>query len=139
MSNWYDHYHEAWYDNLQGNWELPGAGKRSTITMRHILHLLDDSRLKRLSLRDIAWKGKHFFPYQCGEECFCCGGQRYTTADTSYPGIVLHNAPNPYANDYRMIDGKHRMMKLLLSGVTSSLFYVIEYDEVKDYVRRLDI
>ena len=58
----------------------------------------------------------------------------YHTADISYPGIVLKNAFNPFNNKYRMADGKHRIMKLLNQGETSSQYYVLDYDEVKDYI-----
>ena len=33
-----------------------------------------------------------------------------------------------------MVDGRHRIMKLLNQGETSSQYYVLDYDEVKDYI-----
>ena len=151
---WYEgHAHIGKCDNVEGNWEFPRSdGKLGFITkifIEDILHLLIDSRLKMIDLCDIAWKGKHYFPHHTGPNCYCCKGNpddydfkikkakhtKYKSADPSYPGIVLENAPNPYDSKYRMIDGRHRLMKLLHStNVTSSLHYVLDYDEIKKYI-----
>ena len=136
---WYKgHAHVAKCDKVEGNWGFPRSdgkfGFISKIFIQDILHLLVDSRLKTIDLCDIAWKGKHFFPHYTGDYCYCCNGSFYKDIDLSYPGIVLENAPNPYDSKYRMIDGRHRIMKLLNSGVTSSQYYVINYDEIKEYI-----
>ena len=136
---WYTgHAHVAKCDMCEGNWEFPRSdgkiGFISTIFIEDIIHLL--TSLKTIDLCDIAWKGKHFFPNFTGDNCYCCKtNPKYHSADPSYPGIVLKNAPNPYDSKYRMIDGRHRIMKLLNSGVTSSQYYVIDYDEIKKYIR----
>ena len=140
--SWYEgHAHVAGCNPNEGNWEFPKSdgslGFASEIFIEDILHLLTDSRLKTLNLCDIAWKGKHLFPYYTGDNCYCCTNYlygKYSTADPAYPGIVIENAPNPYDNKYRMIDGRHRIMKLLHSGVTSSQYYVLDYDEIKKYI-----
>ena len=84
--------------------------------------------------KDIAWKGKQNFPYQSGDKCSCCGGSRYINCDTKYPPIIASNAPNPFNNKYRMIDGRHRIQKLLFNGLTESLFYVFDFDELRPYI-----
>ena len=134
-------YHVSRHDNLWGNWEFPRSdGKlhyECRLYLRDILHLLTDSRLETIDLCDIAWKGKHHHPHNTGANCFCCPPTRpskYHAADPSYPGIVLKNAVNPFDNKYRMVDGRHRIMKLLNQGETSSQYYVLDYDEVKDYI-----
>ena len=138
---WYKgHAHIAMCNKYEGNWEFPRSdgkiGFISEIFIEDIIHLLTSSRLKTIDLCDIAWKGKHFFPNLTGYNCYCCKTYpKYHSADPSYPGIILKNAPNPYDSKYRMIDGRHRIMKLLYSGVTSSQFYVIDYDEIKKYIR----
>ena len=136
-----DHYHVCRYDTLWGNWELPRLDDKLNcecrLYIRDILHLLTDSRLETIDLCDIAWKGKQHHPHNTGANCFCCSPtkeSRYHTADISYPGIVLKNAFNPFNNKYRMVDGRHRIMKLLNQGETSSQYYVLDYDEVKDYI-----
>jgi hypothetical protein len=139
---WYkNHAHLAKFNKREGNWEFPRSdgkiGFACVIRIEHIHHLLIDSRLKMIDLCDIAWKGKHLFPHYTGDNCYCCKGEsdpKNKNADPSYPGIILENAPNPYDNKYRMIDGRHRIMKLLHSGVTSSQYYVLDYDEIKKFI-----
>ena len=133
-------YHLCRYDHMWGNWELPRSdgklGHESRLYLRDILHLLTDSRLETIDLCDIAWNGKHHYPYNSGPNCLCCPPDKptkYHTADPSCPGILLKNAPNPYNNKYRMVDGRHRIMKLLNQGKTSSQYYVLDFDEVKEY------
>ena len=131
--------HHAFFDSVVGNWELPEFGKYSLISMKNISHLLKENKLKEVDFKDIAWRGKHFFPNLSGDNCWCCGGKRYAGCDIKYPGILIDNVSNPYDNRYRMIDGKHRLQKMLLSGMTKSLFYVLEYDDVKNYVHKGDL
>ena len=138
---WYTgHAHIAMCNKYEGNWEFPRSdgkiGFISEIFIEDIIHLLTSSRLKTIDLCDIAWKGKHFFPNLTGYNCYCCKTYpKYHSADPSYPGIILKNAPNPYDSKYRMIDGRHRLMKLLHStNVKSSLHYVFDYDEIKKYI-----
>ena len=50
-----------------------------------------------------------------------------------YPLIIAENAPNPFNDKYRMIDGRHRIQKLLLNGYTESLCYVFDYVKLKPF------
>ena len=52
-------------------------------------------------------------------------------ATTAPPGIVAFSAPNPYNNKYRMIDGKHRMHKLVSENVKESEFYVLDFNQLR--------
>ena len=133
---WYEHHHHVCrYDKLYGNWQLPRSDGRLDLEYRlyiqDILHLLTDSRLETIDLCDIAWLGKHHHPYNPSSEW---SNRKYQNADPAYPGIILKNAPNPYNNKYRMVDGRHRIMKLLNQGETSSQFYVLDYNDVKQYI-----
>ena len=47
----------------------------------------------------------------------------------------MKDAPNPYGNPYTLIDGAHRMVKLLNFGVDESWFYVLYWDEVREYLK----
>ena len=125
-------YHKA-TANEDGNWEIDGR-EFCLIDLKEVAKLLKDDRLDTVQLKDIAWKGKQNFPYQSGNECSCCGGSRYINCDTKYPPIIAYNAPNPFNNKYRMIDGRHRIQKLLLNGLTESLFYVFDFDELRPYI-----
>lgn len=89
------------------------------------------SYTKTVKFSDIAWKGKDFPETQRKNNCVCCGGERYRSCDTSFPGILLHNGPNPMGLPYRMMDGKHRVEKMLDDGLHESTFYIIKYDTFK--------
>ena len=63
--------------------------------------------------------------------------ERYQTCNIRVPGIVALDAINPYNKKYRMIDGSHRMAKMLLeTKIRESLFYVITKEEL--YSRVID-
>jgi len=139
--DWWNHYkdgrkshqyHKA-TANEDGNWEIDGR-EFCLIDLKEVAKLLKDDRLDTVQLKDIAWKGKQNFPYQSGNECSCCRGSRYVNCDTKYPPIIAYNAPNPFNNKYRMIDGRHRIQKLLFNGLTESLFYVFDFDELRPYI-----
>ena len=83
-----------------------------------------------IPLKEIAWRGKHNFPYFTEE----LQTERYKNCNTKYPGIISYNAPNPYDNKYRMIDGRHRIIKLLREGVTESLYYTLNFNDIKHLI-----
>ena len=119
---WYHSYHKA-SNRSGGNWCITEDLKKvHYLFMEDILHLLTEERLKSVPLKSIGWKDKHIFPAPWS-------GKRYDEADIKYPGIIT-TGPNPYDNEYRMVDGRRRIHKLLSNGVTESNFYVIEWEEL---------
>ncbi len=129
--------HVARYTVELGNWEWlkpnEELGTLHYIYMRDVCDLLTNNKIQTVELHDIAWKGKHHHPHNTGENCYCCKetpALRYVHADITLPAIIIEGAPNPYGNRYRMIDGKHRIMKMLNMGIKSSQFYVLDCDEV---------
>ena len=100
-----------------------------TITEKKFIDKMINPRLATLS--EIAWRGKHHFPYNVGKNCVCCQGQAYLKCDPSIPGIIAYNCPNPYNNKYRMLDGRHRLMRHLFEGKTESKFYVFDFNLLK--------
>ena len=119
------------YTPFNGNWEFEG-NKFKVLDLEFIVkNMLSDDKLKTIKLKEIAWRSKHHFPHNVGENCACCGGVAYKNCDPSVPGIIAYNCPNPYDNKYRMLDGRHRMMRLLFEGKTESKFYVIDFNKIK--------
>ena len=119
---WYHSYHKA-SNRSGGNWCITEDLKKvHYLFMEDILHLLTEERLKSVPLKSIGWKDKHIFPAPWS-------GKRYDEADIKYPGIIT-TGPNPYDNEYRMVDGRRRIHKLLSNGVIESNFYVIEWEEL---------
>ena len=128
MNRW----HVASKTEMDGDWRLEGK-ERCTIELKDLL--LSDDKLKVVLLDEIAWKGKNHFPEKSGDNCYCCGGKKYMNCDVKYPLIIAENAPNPFNDKYRMIDGRHRMQKLLLNGHTEGLCYVFDYSEIKNFIK----
>jgi len=114
-----------------GNWEYNNQ-KNSVLDMSTIYdNMLTDDRLKIIKLKEIAWRGKHHFPYNSGKDCTCCKGEYYFSCDPSKPGVIAYNCPNPYDNKYRMLDGRHRIMRHLFEGKTEAEYYVFDFNEIK--------
>ena len=60
--------------------------------------------------------------------------ERLRNADTRYPCLVLEGAENPSKRKYRMIDGKHRVHKLVARGVNKVRCFVLKPEDVSPYV-----
>ena len=118
---WYNKTHSAIID-WEADWTI--TDEPAYLFMEDILHLLTDDRLETVLLSDIAWKGKHNLSLIKKD-------LRYRHADPYIPGIVAFNAPNPYNDKYRMIDGKHRIHKLVSESVKESEFYVLDFNQLR--------
>ena len=109
-----------------GDWTVNGVS--TIIHLLDIQHLLTEDKLQEVSFDEIAFKGKHFTNLR-GPMCLCCDGARYYSAQIKFPGIIVEGMENPYGSRYRMIDGKHRIEKMIDSGKTSSVFYVLQLSD----------
>jgi len=112
-----------------GDWRIDKYrnGDQFLVRLDSYIPFLEEQNLNTIPFEQIAWKGKNFHWSRRGKYCCCCGGERYYKCDPSIPGIILKGAPNPYNLPYRMVDGKHRIEKLITKNVTESTFYVIDY------------
>ena len=123
------------YSDLDGNWEFENY-KLKTLDLTYIYdNMLTNDRLQTIKHNEIAWRYKHHFPYNVGQNCPCCKGEAYVNCDPSIPGIIAFNCSNPYDNKYRMLDGRHRIMRLLFEGKSESKFYVFDFNEIKKFIR----
>ena len=114
-----------------GDWRISEIPR--DLHLYDIIHLLNSTELVQHS--EIGWKGMHLPSDFSTIHCLCCNGQRYENCDIAYPGILVKNAPNPYNKKYRMIDGKHRMAKMRKMGITQSKFYVLDFDQITDFIK----
>jgi len=121
--------HRISYIPGDGNWNI-GDNELKILNLNNLVPFLIKDNLKTIPLKEIAWRGKHNFPYFTEE----LQTERYKNCNTKYPGIILYNAPNPYDNKYRMIDGRHRIIKLLREGVTESLYYTLNFNDIKHLI-----
>lgn len=60
-------------------------------------------------------------------------GTRFAVANTSYPGIVVQD------QTYRLIDGRHRVKKLMRAGETGGLFYVLTAEDIKPFLEPMSV
>ena len=129
-------YHHPWYKKTAyevrsfGDWgfrkEFPFSAV--DIPIESCLPYLTDENLITVQFEDIAWKGKHLYPHHSFDNCPCCFGARKDPE--LYPGIIS-DISNPYNDKYRMLDGKHRMAKMISMGLTESQFYFIPFSVLK--------
>ena len=121
------------YTTFSGNWTIDG--KYKILDMEYITdNMPSEDRIKIIKHKEIAWRNKHHFPYGSGDNCPCCNGKKFRECDPNIPGIISYNCPNPYDNKYRMLDGRHRIMRLLFEGKTESKFYVFDFNEIKHFI-----
>jgi hypothetical protein len=140
---WPNQYKSFFNGNVTGDWRIKDTsleflynqGAILFLCIADILHLLTDERLKTISLDDIAWKSKNFDISKRGKNCHCCNGKKYETCDIKFPTIVVKNISNPMNSKYRLIDGRHRSEKLLSQGYTETKCYVLQFDDIKKYLK----
>ncbi len=61
-------------------------------------------------------------------------GRRYRRADPRFPGILIDGGENPDGLRYRLIDGKHRMHKMLERRLEEAPFLVVSVAEVTPFI-----
>ena len=118
--------------SVYGDWRL--SPQESKLYLKHIEHLLTDDRLQDVLFDDIAWKGMHLPIEQRRDKCICCNGVRYFRCDINYPPILCIHTPNPFNKKYRLLDGKHRIEKMLAQHKIKSRFYVLEYTDIEQFL-----
>lgn len=62
-------------------------------------------------------------------------GSRYINAEISLPGIVVKGMENPHYKPYRMIDGRHRILKSLNNNIMDVKVYVLERDQALKFIK----
>ena len=126
-------YHSAKFSKWNGDWRIDGNQYRLCID--DIQHLLSDDKKQTVKLDEICWKGWNLGKGKIGPNCICCNGNRYKSQHLSYdPPVIITNMGNPANRKYRMVDGKHRMHRLVLNDSIEGVFYVLDYSEIKQYM-----
>jgi len=60
---------------------------------------------------------------------------RYLNADISLPVLLCTGTSTPNDRTYRMLDGRHRLLKAISHGHSSILAYVVSKQDVMKFVR----
>mgnify|MGYP003147466224 FL=1 len=117
-------YHDCFNDHM-GDWSINDRNIR--VPLQKVIELLDGREPEQVEFENIAWKGMDI---SNNDVRYVVLDERYYTCDISYPGILVRGGLNPKKLKYRMIDGAHRMRKMLNeTSKTSSLFFVLTNDE----------
>ena len=124
--------HSCTIDPTYGDWRLHSDDINRIIDKSKLTDFLVTGNLKTVPFDSIAFK-QNPDSTKRGVNCSCCGGDRYTSCNTSIPGILSENCPNTFGKTYRMLDGKHRIQKLIDEGKTEGKFFVIQYDDIKEH------
>lgn len=67
-------------------------------------------------------------------DSICNDSIRYLRADTNKPVILAKNMENPDMKKYRMIDGRHRLKKILTNGENIIKAYILDRDEILKFI-----
>ena len=114
-----------------GDWRI-NEKNNMKLDLKYLRYLLTEDKLKKISHKEICWKGMD--DVNAEQQ-----GKRYKECDIEFPCILLINAPNPKNMKYRMIDGKHRMAKMKKQNINKSSFFVLEYDDVINFVEERNV
>ena len=126
-------YHVAKKGDIYGDWRFPNQKEEKIhLSMSSIKYLLKENRIEELEIKDIAYKGFNLSKDLTGNNCCCCNGERYINCNIKFPPIVI-TGYNKFNKKYRLIDGKHRVMKLLSKNIHKSKFYVLDYKDIKNH------
>jgi hypothetical protein len=66
-----------------------------------------------------------------------CKDVRYKAADLMLPALVVKGMENPLGKPYRLIDGRHRLLKAFHSGVPSLLAHTLTREDALKFIRIL--
>lgn len=103
----FDHYGD-WRINLNN----------CILNLENVREYLTNDKLRLVSFKDIAWKGKNMDPRLISK-------RRYDECNIEFPGIITEYQ-NPYNCKYRMVDGLHRIAKMVNMGMKRTYFYIID-------------
>ena len=125
---------------IYGDWRMLNHDN-SFLQTNNLIHLLTDKNLKIINFEDIAYRSSNLPVNQTHEYCRCCGGRRYNQLkkySIIYPPILLKGKKyNNFNKEYRLLDGKHRMMRLSKMKKNKYFFFVLSYNDIKQYIEKI--
>ena len=114
---------------MDGEWCLEGC-REMYLDIGSIINLIEfrDATPISLDIDEIAHKEL---------DSIDTGSNRYIAANTRFPGIVVEGMQNPYNKKYRLIDGRHRLLKTINEGKTKMNVYVLLESDVMQFCNYL--
>jgi len=114
---------------LKDEWAIEGVGE-GIIDTRLLWDLVKYKQLilQHLSIDKISHKPLDTIDIR---------GPRYKLADTRFPLLVVEGMANPHNKPYRLIDGRHRLLKHIEGNLLQVPCYILLVDQVLPHVRPL--
>tara|TARA_B100002019_G_scaffold111530_1_gene95927 strand:+ start:1257 stop:1604 length:348 start_codon:yes stop_codon:yes gene_type:complete len=100
------------YHKCFGKWSIDGNDK-----LLLVKDLYPKCVLRKINFEDISYKRN------------IKQGIRYEEADYRYPCLVTEGIKNPDCLRYRLIDGRHRIQKMIDHGFLNGIFFVIPKED----------
>ena len=128
-------YHTFWYRTYgvptrQDDWRLTYKQKVQVgVWIRDLIPLCKD--ILEIPLDQIAYVSMHLSYDEFYEDKL---PNEKRVVDLSYPGIVVPKLRNYLNLPYVLIDGRHRITKMKIKGMTSSKFYVISKQDLYKHI-----
>jgi len=136
MKEWYDKTHSIRLDPVYGDWRLLDiTNKDVRVKIKDLIPLISSQKL--VDFGEISFKGRDLPMTMRRMKCVCCDGEYYKNSNIRYPCILVENCPNPHKLKYRMVDGKHRIERMISLGKTEEIFNIITYPTFKEIIKTL--
>lgn len=110
---------------LTGEWTTRRIGDKA-IDVESVIEYINENNVQpiQMSLLNIA----------CRDLDVDTKSNRYKMASTSYPLIVVSRLPNPLNRPYTLIDGRHRLHKILEQGKTDAKVYALKGTDIEEFI-----
>lgn len=112
---------------MTGEWKIPGSPDMMIDCCEVIQYInFKNIKSKEIDINEISHK-----PLDCIDQ----EDSRYILANINFPGIVVNGMHNPHNKQYRMIDGRHRLLKTINIGKKTFCTYVLDPIEIKKFYK----
>lgn len=112
---------------MTGDWKLPGSPDMM-IDSCEVIQYINFKKIKPqyIDIKDISHKPLKTIDQE---------NSRYILANINFPGIVVNGMHNPHNKQYRMIDGRHRLLKTINNGSEEFYTFVLNPVEIKKFYK----
>ena len=114
---------------MTGDWQLQGKPEM-VIEIPKVIQLINYRKLEPVELDIDCIAYKELDSIDTKEA-------RYIVANTNYAGIVVEGMENPYNKKYRLIDGRHRLLKTLKANKDTFKVYVLQTKDIDKFYQVL--
>ena len=135
LKSWRPQPNKVHYANIHGvygDWRLHENDVNRYLNLESLKNMITHDKLQTITLNQVAFRQDPDVNKR-GTNCSCCGGKRSTGCDTRIAPLLCEGRRNTSSKTYTIIDGNHRMQKMLDTGVTEAKFFVFKYEDIKQY------